>query len=439
MVVALFGFLQAMTQGNLPKLTPIEGRFIVLLDSTVERRVVKVPKRMKTPQFKATAKRNEAVSRNTKTANIMAFMRKAGLADDEIESVFVDAGVGVVIKNVSAELLKKLRNTSGVTSVVKDFSIQMVDPIMQSDPIMQGVDPIMQSDPIMQLFSDPIMQVDPIMQSRALDIDTSKRAPIAVVRAGGPLAASSAENVIWVLDTGVDPSHPNLNVEQDTALAKSFAPGEPFIADSNGHGTHCAGIAAGKNLGNGVVGVSPGAKIVPVKVLNAQGTGTWSSIIEGLNHVSIHAIQGDVVNMSFGASDASFSEGTNPLLTSAITGLGKQGLFVVMSGGNNASNANLNLPGLINGTNLFTVAAMEKSNEMAFYSNFGIPPIDFIVIGSRVLSTWKHGQFRMLSGTSMAAGVMSGILHASNGKMPASAGQVRTETKGNYTIGVVNR
>jgi Subtilase family len=431
-ILAFFGFVNAFGQNMPGKLTPVEGRFLVLLDSSVEKKVTKALKKGKTDQFKRNAMANEKAQRDAKTAKVKSFIKGLGITDAEIDQVFVDAGVGLVVKNINENKLKRLREAAGINAVSQDFIVQFADPIMQSDPIMQA-------DPIMQLFSDPIMQADPIMQSDAFDIDTTRMAPKAIVRAGGPVDGKALENRIWILDTGVDPDQVQLNVIRDTAISKSFADGETDIRDNNGHGTHCAGIAAASSSGKGVVGVSAGAKIAAVKVLTATGNGSWTSVIAGLNHVSINAMEGDVVNMSFGASDPTFTEGTNPLLTKAVKDLGEQGLMVVMSAGNSASNANMNLPGLISGKNIFTVAAMDNVSQFASYSNFGMPPVDFIVTGSRIISLWPNNRFRMLSGTSMAAAVMSGILHASRGKMPATTGKVMTSDKGIYNIAVINR
>ena len=430
----LMATFTAHAQRAIPQ--PIEGRYLIMLDTSMVKKVVKENKRGKTQAFKLAAMAREAKERIGKIGLVTALLKRFGIADAELETVMVDAGVGIIVRRLSEERAKKLRNTVGIESVSRDFTIQFVDPIMQqqTDPIMQR-----QTHPIMQQFTDPIMQVDPIMQNQQLDIDTASRAPVAVTMAGGPVNASKRENVIWILDTGVDPDHPQLNVVKDTMLAKSFVASEPDTKDYNGHGTHCAGIAAASVAGNGVAGVSAGARIVPVKVLNGKGNGTWSSIISGLNHVAIHALPGDVVNMSFGASNDAFNEDFNPLLTQAVKTLGALGVYVVMSAGNDGTNASLNLPGLINGPNIYTIASMTKEQSLASYSNYGVPPVDFIVVGSRITSTWPGSQFRMLSGTSMAAALFTGVLFSSKGNIPANGGRLATDGKGNYIIATVSK
>lgn len=93
----------------------------------------------------------------------------------------------------------------------------------------------------------------------------------AVTQAGGSSDGSQKYTWIWILDTGIDTTHPDLNVQINTPYMKSFT-GEP-VNDLNGHGTHVAGIAAAKNNDIGVIGVSAGAKVVPVKVLSNAGPG----------------------------------------------------------------------------------------------------------------------------------------------------------------------
>jgi len=163
--------------------------------------------------------------------------------------------------------------------------------------------------------------------------------------------------------------------------------------------------------------------VVPVKVLDSQGEGTWSSILSGLDHVASMALPGDVVNMSFGASDPSFNAETMPPLTEAIQKLSQMGVYVVMSAGNEDEPAANNLPGLINGEKVFTIGSTTSTGtilQFSVYSNFNTSgasaPIDFVIPGEQVLGLWKDGQYRILSGTSMAAAIFSGLMYASNGE-----------------------
>ncbi len=77
----------------------------------------------------------------------------------------------------------------------------------------------------------------------------------------------------WIIDTGIDLDHPDLNV--DAAIGKTFVTRTTTPEDDNGHGTHCAGIVAAIDNTVGVVGVAAGANVVPVKVLDKRGSGAY--------------------------------------------------------------------------------------------------------------------------------------------------------------------
>ena len=101
-------------------------------------------------------------------------------------------------------------------------------------------------------------------------------------------------------------------------------------------------------------------------------------------------------------------------------------MFVVMSAGNDGGDAGRNLPGCINGNNIFTVGALDFScgslGGKYSASNFG-SGVDYFVPGSNVFSTWPGGQYMVMSGTSMSAAIMAGIIHATRGN-PRSSGTI---------------
>ena len=88
----------------------------------------------------------------------------------------------------------------------------------------------------------------------------------------------------WIIDSGIDFSHPDLTV--DSSRSRSFISGITSPRDENGHGTHVAGIIGGKNNTIGVLGVASGAKLVSLRVLDKDGSGTLSGIIQALAYVN---------------------------------------------------------------------------------------------------------------------------------------------------------
>ncbi|HAX94428.1 MAG TPA: peptidase S8, partial [Bacteroidales bacterium] len=150
---------------------------------------------------------------------------------------------------------------------------------------------------------------------------------------------------VWIIDTGIDQNHPDLNV--DGASGKTFVPRTTSAEDDNGHGTHCAGIVAAINNTIGVVGVAAGAAVVPVKVLDKRGSGAYSTIIAGVNYVAASATEGDAVNMSLGG-------GVYEPVDLAVVAMGEAGLFVALAAGNESDDANNHSPARTNGTNIYT-------------------------------------------------------------------------------------
>ena len=225
-----------------------------------------------------------------------------------------------------------------------------------------------------------------------------------VTRVGGALDATG--KVVYIVDTGVSMGHPDLNVKID--LCKSFVANEKTAEDGNGHGTHVAGIIAAKSNSIGVIGVAANATIVAVKVLSKSGVGTDSGVVAGLNYVGTIAKPGEVVNLSLGTS-------ISIALDAAVRALAQKGIRVVMAAGNSANAATNNSPGRCDGTNLYTVSAIDKNDKMASFSSYGNPPIDYAEPGVSILSCYKNGTYATLSGTSMAAPHLAGLLVVTNG------------------------
>ncbi len=226
---------------------------------------------------------------------------------------------------------------------------------------------------------------------------------------------------IWIIDTGIDLDHPDLNV--DGASGKTFVSRTTTPDDDNGHGTHCAGIAAAIDNTVGVVGVAAGAKVVPVKVLDKRGSGAMSVIIAGVDFVTANGVVGDAVNMSLGGSPYE-------ALDLKVVAMGAKGLFVSLAAGNESDDANNHSPARANGLNIYTISACDVNDTWASFSNYGNPPIDFCAPGVSILSTYKGGTLATMSGTSMAAPHACGVLLITGGN-PDFNGYVKNDPDGN--------
>lgn len=213
----------------------------------------------------------------------------------------------------------------------------------------------------------------------------------------------------WLLDTGIDLDHPDLNV--DVPRSRSFVTDSPTAQDENGHGTHVAGVLGALNNRIGTLGVASGAKLVGLKVLDNEGNGFVSYVLDALAYVAKNAKAGEVVNISLSVEDLS------DILDTEIEALAAKGIFITIAAGNEGEKANKYSPGRTNGKNIYTVSAVDSLNQFASFSNYGNDVIDYAAPGVRVLSTYIDKQYAIMSGTSMASPHVAGLLLINNGKI----------------------
>jgi subtilisin family serine protease len=219
---------------------------------------------------------------------------------------------------------------------------------------------------------------------------------IARVNGGAPGTFATA----WVIDTGIDFNHSDLNV--DKARSKTFVQFTLDANDQNGHGTHVAGTIAAKANGIGVIGVAPGAPVVAVRVLDRYGSGTDSGVIAGVEYVAANGRPGDVANMSLGGS-------VSTALDDAVIEAASTGIRFALAAGNEADNADNHSPARAEGPNIFTVSAFDSTGRFASFSNYG-PHVDWSEPGVSIKSTWKGNTYNTISGTSMATPHLAGLL-----------------------------
>ncbi|MFM5930592.1 MAG: S8 family serine peptidase [Novosphingobium sp.] len=230
----------------------------------------------------------------------------------------------------------------------------------------------------------------------------AQETPWGIIRVNG--GGAGTFQTAWVIDTGIDFTHPDLNV--DTARSRSFLGGTTTPVDQNGHGTHVAGTIAAVDNGIGVIGVAPGAPVVAVRVLDRRGSGSNSGVIAGVDYVAGAGAPGDVANMSLGG-------GVSQALDDAVVNAARNsGVRFALAAGNETDDANNHSPARANGTNVYTVSAFANGGALASFSNVGNPPIDYSEPGVGIKSTWLSGGYNTISGTSMATPHLAGLLLA---------------------------
>lgn len=257
---------------------------------------------------------------------------------------------------------------------------------------------------------------------------------------------SNKRPVIAIIDTGVDTEHPDLkaNIWTNTAEANGVAGkdddgngivddihGYDFVnktgkmADFNGHGTHCAGIAAavGHN-GIGITGANPDALIMPITVMQSDGTGDVATIIKGIDYAAANGA--DVISMSLGGYSYSIAE------EQALGKAYATAVIVAAAGNDHVSISDKNSCKMHGSGRIFPAAfqfvlgveASDKQGNLASFSNYDPDgPIyseysseselynyELRAPGISVISTFPKGQYRTMNGTSMAAPLAAGAI-----------------------------
>lgn len=204
--------------------------------------------------------------------------------------------------------------------------------------------------------------------------------PWGIARVGG--SQNGEGFTAWVIDSGIDLDHPDLDV--DVGWSANFAHGKDSPEDGTGHGTHVAGTIAAINNECDVMGVAAGATVVAVRVLGNSGSGSYSGIIAGIDYVAENATPGDVANMSLGGPR---SQAVNDAVESAAS---NERILFTLAAGNESDDADDYSPASANGLNIYTVSAIDDSDEFASFSNYG-RSVDCAAPGVDVLSTKRGG------------------------------------------------
>ncbi|WP_207511150.1 S8 family serine peptidase [Longitalea luteola] len=225
----------------------------------------------------------------------------------------------------------------------------------------------------------------------------------------------------WIIDSGIDFTHPDLNA--DATRSKSFISGVTSAADENGHGTHVAGIIGAKNNSIGTLGVASGASLVALRVFDKDGKGTLGSIIQALGYINENAKAGDVVNMSLGEDEVS------AILDQQVKNTASKGIYFAIASGNDSKPAIDFSPGRVNAPNIYTVTAVDSLDNYASFSNYGNDVVDYAAPGVRIPSTYLNGKYALLTGTSMAAPHVAGLLLL-KGKAITTSGYAKNDPDG---------
>lgn len=201
---------------------------------------------------------------------------------------------------------------------------------------------------------------------------------------------------IYIVDTGVDILHPEFS-ENNAVWGGNFVL-DGINTDCNGHGTHVASLALGKQYGSG-----KRANLIAVKVLGCNGSGSYSNIIKAIEWITNRSATSgkiSIVNMSLGGPSSS-------ALDTAITNSFNSGVYYVVAAGNSNLDSCNYSPARV--PSVITVAASDINDNKASFSNYG-RCVDVYSPGVNLLAAWPNNNIARLSGTSMASPVATGIL-----------------------------
>ena len=198
---------------------------------------------------------------------------------------------------------------------------------------------------------------------------------------------------VGIIDTGISKDHPDLKANIKGGV-NTIRPQKSWN-DDNGHGSHVAGIVAALNNSSGVVGAAPLADLYAIKVLNANGSGYLSDVIEGIQWAVAKNMR--VVNMSLGTGSDILS------MRDAVIAARNAGVVVVAAAGN--SGGSVLYPAAY--PEVIAVSATDQDNQSAWFSSYG-PEVDLAAPGVSIYSTYKSSNYATLSGTSMAAPHVAG-------------------------------
>nr|QNO57624.1 hypothetical protein LCMFKOLL_00020 [Methanosarcinales archaeon ANME-1 ERB7] len=244
------------------------------------------------------------------------------------------------------------------------------------------------------------VEIDGEVHTLDAELDNSwgvTRIGAGLVHAGGNKGAGVN---VAIIDTGIDYTHSDLDDNFGTLLGYDFVNDNEYPMDDNGHGTHCVGIVAAEDKGEGVVGVAPEAHLYAVKVLDSGGSGSLSDVVAGIQWSVGEGM--DVISMSLG-SDTDYQS----LHDACDAAAG--GIVIVAAAGNDGNppgkGDNVDYPARYD--SVIAVAATDSNDNRARWSSTG-PAVELAAPGVSIYSTWRGGGYATKSGTSMACPHVAG-------------------------------
>jgi subtilisin family serine protease len=297
----------------------------------------------------------------------------------------------------SVKEFRALSSEQGKTVAVVKLPGKSTEELLRtfsSDPDVESVSP----NYILRILS-PVTPNDPLFSSQWGLSNTGQNggragADIDAPTAWGIRTSALTAKVVAVIDTGITKNHEDLKDNLWTGAGgihgKDFVNNDDDPEDDHGHGTHVAGIIGAKgNNGKGTAGVAWNVKLMAVKILDYEGSGTSENELAAYDWILRKKQEGvDIVavNASYGGGGASSA------VRQAIENLGNAGILFVAAAGNAGADNDNNpeYPASYNLPNVISVAATDRNDVLASYSNYGSRSVHLAAPGSAILNTWVY-------------------------------------------------
>jgi thermitase len=350
---------------------------------------------------------------------------KSGVSSETIERLTAQRHDRVEdrIENVAGlDAIDDLDNADAAT-VVKEYSalpeVEYAEPNydIELDAVEGPLEPILPHDP---QFNDQWALANSGQRGGKQGADISATLAWAVT-------TGSDKVVVAVLDSGVDYTHEDLagnmwkrpaslapyhdeelgTMDDEFGFNAIDTASDPM--DDNGHGTHCAGIIGAEGENNlGIAGVNWKVQIMPLKFMNAGGFGTTKDAIEAINYVIDRKKAGvnvRIISASWGSTQ--YSRALEDVIRKAYE---NDIAFVAAAGNSSVNNDRTpHYPSSYNVPNVISVAALDRHDQLATFSNYGPKSVAIAAPGVDILSTWLGNAYEEKSGTSMATPVVAGV------------------------------
>jgi subtilisin family serine protease len=254
-------------------------------------------------------------------------------------------------------------------------------------------------DEVLQVMQTPVTTNDPILNGSTWQFANTR------INEAWQTTTGSAGVTVAVVDTGVNANHEDLSGQ--VLPGYDFVNNKADASDDFGHGTGVAGIIAAKsNNGVGITGVCPACKILPVKVLGADGHGYWSTVAQGITYAADQGAR--VINLSLGSITP------DPVTQAAIAYAQTKGALVVAAAGNDGANENF-YPAAFGGGGLVSVVAVDSGDQRESWSNYG-NQYSLAAPGCTATTSWSAANLNNsyinpdgFCGTSIATPFVAGI------------------------------